>query len=107
MRRLTLILFVLAAACGGTAAEIDDPTATSSVDQPSTTLEDGGAGTSEPTGESSTTETTEANRSSATTDSATSDLPLAPDFTLELGTGGEFTLSSTENPVYLVFWAEW
>lgn len=36
-----------------------------------------------------------------------SDRPAAPDFTLELGTGGEYTLSETGNPVYLVFWAEW
>lgn len=33
--------------------------------------------------------------------------PLAPDFTLNLGTGGTYTLSETDNPVYLVFWAEW
>jgi hypothetical protein len=32
---------------------------------------------------------------------------LAPDFTLELGDGGSYTLSDGEKPVYLVFWAEW
>ncbi len=32
---------------------------------------------------------------------------LAPDFTLELGEGGEFVLSAETKPVYLVFWAEW
>lgn len=31
----------------------------------------------------------------------------APDFTLELGDGGTYTLSVGEKPVYLVFWAEW
>jgi hypothetical protein len=31
----------------------------------------------------------------------------APDFTLELGDGGTYTLSEGEKPVYLVFWAEW
>lgn len=36
-----------------------------------------------------------------------SDRPLAPEFTLELGEGGEYTLSEGEKPVYLVFWAEW
>lgn len=35
------------------------------------------------------------------------DGPPAPDFTLALETGGEFTLSAEEKPVYLVFWAEW
>jgi hypothetical protein len=33
--------------------------------------------------------------------------PVAPDFTLELGTGGTYTLYEGEKPVYLVFWAEW
>lgn len=31
----------------------------------------------------------------------------APDFTLALGQGGEFTLSAERKPVYMVFWAEW
>lgn len=31
----------------------------------------------------------------------------APDFTLALGQGGDFTLSSEQKPVYMVFWAEW
>jgi len=31
----------------------------------------------------------------------------APDFTLALGDGSTFTLSETDRPVYLVFWAEW
>ena len=33
--------------------------------------------------------------------------PPAPDFTLALGDGGEFTLSEEQKPVYMVFWAEW
>lgn len=32
---------------------------------------------------------------------------LAPDFTLELADGGRFTLSESDRPVYIVFWAEW
>jgi hypothetical protein len=35
------------------------------------------------------------------------DRPAAPDFSLELGDGGTYTLSAGEKPVYLVFWAEW
>lgn len=35
------------------------------------------------------------------------DGPAAPDFTLALGDGSSFTLSATDRPVYLVFWAEW
>lgn len=37
----------------------------------------------------------------------TSGRPVAPDFTLELGDGGSYTLSEGAKPVYLVFWAEW
>lgn len=48
----------------------------------------------------------------STTQATTSTLPepnpdLAPDFTLELSDGQEFTLSETTRPVYLLFWAEW
>jgi hypothetical protein len=43
----------------------------------------------------------------AQTSTTLSDRPIAPDFTLELGTGGSYTLSQSEKPVYLVFWAEW
>jgi len=31
----------------------------------------------------------------------------APDFELQLGQGGVFALSDEQNPVYMVFWAEW
>lgn len=31
----------------------------------------------------------------------------APDFTLALDGGGEFTLSGEQKPVYMIFWAEW
>ena len=101
-----MTLLVLAAACGGTVADSDEPTTTLPGGQ-STTAEDAGATTSEPVDGSSTTESTETTQAPEETDSASSDLPLAPDFTLELGTGGEYTLSSTNNPVFLVFWAEW
>lgn len=40
-------------------------------------------------------------------DTTGSGRPVAPDFTLELGDGGVYTLSEGERPVYLVFWAEW
>jgi hypothetical protein len=58
-------------------------------------------------------DTTESASGGETTTSApeatgsAADRPLAPDFTLELGDGGEYTLSDGEMPVYLVFWAEW
>lgn len=42
-----------------------------------------------------------------TTGTTSSGRPVAPDFALELGDGGTYTLSEGEKPVYLVFWAEW
>lgn len=36
-----------------------------------------------------------------------SDRPVAPDFTLVLGDGGQYTLSEGTKPVYMIFWAEW
>lgn len=33
--------------------------------------------------------------------------PPAPDFTLELGSGGTFVLSQQTTPVVIFFWAEW
>lgn len=35
------------------------------------------------------------------------DGPPAPDFELALSDGSTFRLSDEENPVYIVFWAEW
>ena len=66
---------------------------TSSVaESPATTADDGS------------TPTTSDPVSPPTTDSGR---PVAPDFTLELGEGGEYTLSEGSKPVYMVFWAEW
>ncbi|MEX0826674.1 MAG: hypothetical protein WD184_08015 [Acidimicrobiia bacterium] len=42
-----------------------------------------------------------------TTSRVAPDGEAAPDFTLALGEGGEFTLSDEQKPVYMVFWAEW
>lgn len=41
------------------------------------------------------------------TPAETASRPAAPDFTLELGNGGKFTLSEEARPVFMVFWAEW
>ncbi len=56
----------------------------------------------------STTATTSATTTAAPVSTSTTEPPvLAPDFTLALGDGGEFTLTGTDKPVYLIFWAEW
>jgi ABC-type glycerol-3-phosphate transport system substrate-binding protein len=41
------------------------------------------------------------------TEEGTPDGPLAPDFTMALRSGGNFTLSEESKPVYMIFWAEW
>jgi hypothetical protein len=59
-------------------------------------------------GETSTSTTTVATTTSIAEETTTiSGRPVAPDFTLQLGDGGSYTLSEGARPVYLVFWAEW
>ncbi|MDX1469039.1 MAG: hypothetical protein R3258_06830 [Acidimicrobiia bacterium] len=94
MRR-TVTLLVLMAACGGAAPDPGPTPGPSTIDSasPSPTVTVGFA----------TTTTTEVG--SPTTASPNRD--AAPDFTLQLGDGGSYTLSEGAKPVYLVFWAEW
>lgn len=94
-----MALVVLITACGGAASDqqiqgSQEAAAPSSsvVDSPGTTAEDGVS------------PTTSGSDSPSTTDSGRA---VAPDFTLVLGEGGEYTLSEGTKPVYLVFWAEW
>jgi len=91
---LTLVALV-AAACGG-----DTLSASTAVgaDPPQTTTV--ATTTPDPVEEVGATSSTEGT-------TVVSNRPIAPDFTLELGAGGSFTLSEGEKPVYLVFWAEW
>lgn len=65
--------------------------------------------------------TTEENKPAPSTDATTSaaaagdserpspnpDRQLAPDFTLNLGSGSTFVMSEETRPVFMVFWAEW
>lgn len=88
------LLALVASACAGESA-----TTTSEADTGDTTVA------------TSDTTTTTLNAVDTTTSegdtTTTSDRDLAPDFTLELGDGGTYTLSDGARPVYLVFWAEW
>ena len=92
--RRAITLLVLVAACGGTAPapgpapEPGPPEAT-----PPSTVASGPTVT--PPGQTGSSTTAAHNREPA------------PDFTLELGEGGSYTLSEGAKPVYLVFWAEW
>ena len=92
---LGLGLALLGVACGP--GEADESA-------PLTTVQTG-ATTSEPDSSSGSVPGTSASLPAETTTSFSR--PLAPDFTLQLGEGGSYTLSAGERPVYLVFWAEW
>ena len=100
VRRLQLLLATLAlvmVACSDAADTMGTSQPAGSTGDPATSSLPG----ADATVASETTETPEGSTGT------TSDRPLAPDFTLELGDGASFTLSEGERPVYLVFWAEW
>jgi hypothetical protein len=89
--RRFLALAVFLAGCGGAGAGVvtssTEPTTTDTFS--TSTSQSPATSTSQPA-------------TSTTTGGVT-----APDFTLQLGDGGSYTLSQGEKPVYLVFWAEW
>ncbi len=96
-------LAVVAASCSsGTEAATSAPES-SSTTVAAQTGEDGSTTSTTVEGTTTMPPETEASPSTA----APIDGPPAPDFTLALGDGGEFTLSAEQKPVYLVFWAEW
>jgi hypothetical protein len=84
MKRLAVALVVVLAGCSG-----------------------GGADDSSTTTTSGTTNTAAATTSTSAETPSTAVRQSAPDFTLQLGDGGSYTLSEGTKPVYLVFWAEW
>ena len=91
-----MCLVLLVAACSQQGGE---PTTTSLLDDVTTPTSDAVSPTTRP-GEGDPTSTDGAT-------STTSDRPMAPDFSLELGDGGTYSLAEGAKPVYLVFWAEW
>ncbi len=104
MRRLLVVLALVATACGGVASVANDP----SVDEIATST----AATSAGVGQEPATEepAPAAATSSAATLDTTREKPEgrpAPDFVLGLGEGGEFSPASESRPIYMVFWAEW
>lgn len=103
MRRTILLIAALAVVAASCSGSSDTPTSTSgSSDSPVTTS----PVTTSPVTTSPVTTSPPGGESPATT-APPVEGPAAPDFTLALGDGGEFTLSAEQKPVYLVFWAEW
>lgn len=110
MRRSLVLIAAIAVATVSCASGAD--TSTSAAEQTSTTVAvpaAGGESTTSSSGESSTSTTTvpPSDTEAPPAESPPIDGQPAPDFTLALGDGGEFTLSAEQKPVYLVFWAEW
>jgi hypothetical protein len=101
VRRILLLVAVSALVLGACSGG-EDATPTTGDVGPSTT-QDPGRGTTPGTDAEGATTTTATPGGTTTV----SDRPLAPDFTLDLGDGGSYTLSEGAKPVYLVFWAEW
>jgi hypothetical protein len=98
MRRSVLLIAafaVVAASCGGGS------------DTASSTSESGDSPVTTSPVTTSPTATSPLGVEAPTTTVAPVEGPAAPDFTLALGDGGEFTLSAEQKPVYLIFWAEW
>ncbi len=93
MRRLAPLVLVVVA-CGGTADTASPTTAA-----PTTTVI---ASTTVAPGATTTT-----SAATTTTVRVRPEGDQAPDFTVQLGEGGTFTLSEHGRPVYLLFWAEW
>ena len=103
---LMIIAALSLTACSSTGAEpsttvagSDDTTATTGDDSPQPSP---GEEATTTTGDDESTTT-----SAPETTESTSGRPVAPDFTLELGDGGRYTLSEGSKPVYMIFWAEW
>jgi hypothetical protein len=108
MRRSVLLIAafaVVAASCGGgsdTASTMSDSSDSPVTTSPVTTS----PVTTSPATTSPAT-TSPPGVEAPTTTVAPVEGPAAPDFTLALGDGGDFTLSVEQKPVYLIFWAEW
>jgi len=101
VRRLLSLIAALSLVAGACSDGDGDSAPTTGDVVPTTEV--GAPGTTGPTADDGGTTTSTAPEGTTTL----SDRPLAPDFTLELGDGGSYTLSEGAKPVYLVFWAEW
>jgi len=100
---LLIGVFVLAA-CG---SGVDESTATTSQGaEPATQTTEAAGSTAAVDSQPEATTVTSSDESQSDQGSGVTG-EAAPDFTLALGDGSTFTLSETDKPVYLVFWAEW
>ena len=105
-RRASLVTAValILAACGGGNEGVSTPLATTApaaVPSPDSTAPDGS------TDAVTTTPAPESVPGQSSRPAPDPDREIAPDFTLNLGSGSTFVLSEETRPVFMVFWAEW
>lgn len=107
--RLFVVVFaLLAAACGGSGSDTGNGspfTAAPSTEAPATEAPSTDAPTT--TGGDTSAAPTETPTSTTSVPRPPTEGPAAPAFTTILSDGTEFSLEDEQNPVYLVFWAEW
>jgi len=108
INRIIVALALVMTACTGTTGETADPSVTTATAPEPTTQ----SSTTVATPEGTAARTTQPAEPAATDSPSTTARPRpdgddAPDFTVELGQGGTFTLSDEQKPVYMIFWAEW
>jgi len=102
---LTVGLALVAAACG----DDDSGVTTTVIVEPSVTA----SSEPEPTTSSTAPAATGSTTASPTASTVVSREPLpadavaSPDFELALGEGGTFASAAADQPIYMVFWAEW
>lgn len=109
MRQLLIALALVVAACGGAAGpspeQTGDATAATTTSTPATST--AGTDTATTPTVASPSDGSSPNTLQADPPREPPEGPTAPDFTLALGQGGDFSLSAEQKPVYMVFWAEW
>jgi len=120
---LTVGLALVAAACGDddsgvTTTAIVEPSVTASSEPEPTTASTAPAETTASTAPAETTASTVPAATVSTTASTTAatvvsraplpaDAVASPGFELALGEGGTFASAGADQPIYMVFWAEW
>lgn len=101
---MAAVLVLVVAACGGDNSDAALPVTTTA---PSVAATTGPTPATVPGAESGTATTAATGPSAAERPAPNPDRELAPDFTLNLGSGSTFVLSEETRPVFMVFWAEW
>jgi hypothetical protein len=103
---VSVVLALLAVACGGDAEPASSATASPQADKTENATSGTAGNTTAETSEAPSAETTAPTQPAATSEPSF-DGPPAPDFELALSDGSSFRLSGEEKPIYMVFWAEW